>query len=122
MQSSTVKRPTLPPLGQDKGNETTSPPQVEDETDEWSCKFNDHIFKQGQEIDTIYLKDELKDGFPCFESCACHNDTQSPVIECYQIKCEEVKIPKDKNCTKVKEDNECCEKLKCGMFLNFLKF
>lgn len=111
LRSSTMFKPTPSSYDQDRGNETTTPV---DEDDKWSCRFNDHLFKQGEEIDPrIHLKDELQGGFNCYETCYCKNDTKQPVIECYQITCEDVQIPKDKNCTKVKEEGDCCEKLKC---------
>lgn len=113
LKASTVQRPTLPPYDQGRANETTTSPTIEDE-DKWSCRFNEHLFKQGEEIDPkIYLKDELQEGFHCYETCYCRNDTSAPVIECYQITCDDVQMPKDRNCTVVKEEGDCCDKLKC---------
>lgn len=99
-------------MDQGRDNETTTTPSVIDE--KWSCRFNDKLFKQGEEIDIRDLKEELQGGYNCYEACYCKNDTVQPLIECYQITCEDVQIPKDRNCTKVREEGDCCDKLKCG--------
>ena len=71
LRSSTIFRPTLPPYGQGKDNDTSTLSPLIDDEDKWSCRFNDELFKQGQEIDITTLKDELKGSYNCYETCYC---------------------------------------------------